>query len=203
MPKLDMKAYEAAEESKADGGDKRMEPGVYPCIITGVQTEWETRNGTKSAKNDQCVRLIVDVEEGEFAGEFQRDFYQGREWIHAVYMSWKPKALGLLKHTFASFDEANPGFDSMAAFESDKWTLFIGKKCLVSFNGNERTNDRGYTNVNVRADRLVKSTDKPRITVQLEGSDEKITWDEYRERKAAPKPSTVGGSAYDNDEVPF
>lgn len=207
MPKIDKTAYEAAAESSAGGGEsKRMEPGIYSCIITGVQTEWETTQGLQKAEDKQCVRVILDVAEGDFAGEFGRDFYEGRDWMHAIYMSWKPQALGLLKHTFAALDEANPGFDSMAAFEADKWTLFVGKKCLVAWNGRERTNDKGYTNVNVRPDRFVKSSDKPRVTVELENGGEKVTWAQYQDLKAAPKPSTGGSgvrTAYADEEIPF
>lgn len=205
MPKFDREAYNNAAESTSGGGDsKRMEPGVYTCIITGVETEWETSQGLQKSEDRQCVRVIVDVAEGEFAGEFGRDFYEGREWMHALYMSWKPQALGLLKHTFAALDEANPGFDSMKAFESDKWTLFIGKKCLVSWNGRERTNDKGYTNVNVRPDRFVTSTDNPKITVELESTGDKVTWAEYQDIKSAPKSSTGGTSvAYADETIPF
>lgn len=203
MPKLDDN-FNNAQESTA-GEFKRMEPGVYECIITGIDTEWETRNGLQKSAERQCVRVQVDVAEGDFAGEFSRDFYEDKPYAHSLFMSWSERALGMLKHTFKAIDEANHGFDSRAAFEADKWTLFIGKKCLVAWNGQERTNDRGYTNVNVRPDRFVTADDKPRITVETEDG-RKVKWADYqaaqKDANPAPQSSTSGG-AYNEDEIPF
>lgn len=207
MPKINSDLFDSAQESTASDGFKRMEPGVYECIITGIDTEWTTRAGLQRAEDRQCVRVQLDVAEGEHAGEFSRDFYADKPWMRSIFMSWSDKALGMLKHTLKGLDEANPGFDSRAAFEADKWTLFIGKKCRVLWNGQERTNDRGFTNVNVRPDRFLTSDDAPRPKVELERGG-KIDWADYADVKGfgGSESSTSGGgsSAYaDDDSIPF
>lgn len=202
MPKLDKTEWEAASESGA-GEIKRMTPGIYDCIITGVQTEWETASGIQKSEDRQCVRLLLDVADGEFAGEFSSEFYKDKPYMHCLYMSWSPRALGMLKHTFHGLDEANPGFDAMAAFEADQWTMFIGKKCRVAWNGTERTNDKGYTNVNARPDRILTIDDNPKIKVELE-SGGKCDWEDYVEKDAAPTQSTAPTAApYSTDDIPF
>ena len=203
MPKLDQTEWEAANESSA-GEFKVMEPGIYPCVITGVQTEWDTQSGHVTSDEKQCVRVLLDVAEGEFKGEFSRPFYADKQYAHVVYMSWKPTALGMLKHTFKALDEPNPGFDSKAAFEADKWTMFVGKRCLVQFDGIERTNDRGYVNVNVRPERILTADDNPKIKVKLENGT-KVDWADYEavNDATAPRKSTTTAAAYDDSDVPF
>lgn len=204
MPKLG-KLFDDAQESTAGGGEefKRMEPGIYDCIITGIDTEWETRAGLQKSDERQCVRVKLDVAEGEFAGEYSRDFYIDKPWMHSLFMSWSERAMGMLKHTLKTLDEANPGFDSRAAFEADKWTLFIGKRCRVIWNGTERTNTRGYVNVNVRPERIICADENPKPKVELERGG-KVDWADYAAEQAAhaaaPQSST---SAYSSDEIPF
>lgn len=202
MPKLNDN-FEQAQESTAGGDFKRMEPGVYDCIITGIDTEWETRAGLQKADERQCVRVKLDVAEGEFAGEYSRDFYLDKPWMRSLFMSWSERALGMLKHTFKALDEANPGFDSRAAFEADNWTLFIGKRCRVLWNGSERTNTRGYVNVNVRPERIVCADESPEPKVELERGGT-VKWADYQHvegQQAAPATSTAT-AAY-TDDVPF
>lgn len=201
MPKLDNTEWEAASESSA-GDFKAMEPGIYMCEIKGIQTEWDTKAGHATSDERQCVRVLLDVAEGEFAGELSRPFFADKDYARVIYMSWKPTAMGMLKHTFRGIDEANPGFDSKAAFEADKWTMFVGKKCLVQFNGVEYTNDRGYTNVSARPDRILTADDKPTIKVKLE-NDSIVNWDDYKAvDDPAPRESTAA-SAYDDSDIPF
>ena len=205
MPKLDPTEWEAANESSAGGDFKAMTPGVYMCEIKGVQTEWDTKDGHATSDERQCVRVLLDVAEGEFAGEFSRPFYADKQYAHVVYMSWKPSAYGMLKHTFHALEEANPGFDPEAAFTADQWMLFIGKKCLASFNGTEYTSNRGDVRVRVRPDRIITSDDEPKITVELENGT-KVDWDDYASANgnAAPAKSTAtSAAAYDDSDVPF
>lgn len=205
MPKLDPTEWEAANESTAGGDFKAMTPGVYMCEIKGVQTEWDTRDGHATSDEKQCVRVLLDVAEGEFKGELSRPFFADKEYARLVYMSWKPSAYGMLKHTFHALDEANPGFDSEAAFTADKWTMFVGKRCLVQFNGREYTNDRGYTNVSARPDRILTADDNPKIKVELENGT-KVDWADYEAVNDAPAPqrsTAATAAAYDDSDVPF
>ena len=202
MPKLN-ETFDNAQESTAGGGEfKRMEPGIYECIIVGIDTEWETRAGLQKADERQCVRVRLDVAEGEFAGEFSRDFYLDKPWMRSIFMSWSERALGMLKHTLKALDEANPGFDSRAAFEADQWMLFIGKKCRVLWNGTERTSDRGYTNVNVRPDRIVTADENPEPKVELERGGT-VKWSDYQQVQGQQPAAQAAGAAYDDSSIPF
>ena len=200
MPKLD-EAYEKAAES-GTGGFKAMEPGRYMCRITEVQTEWTKADGTvQRAEERKCVRLLLDVAEGEHEGEFSREFYDGKEWARCVYLSWSDNALGMLKHSFKALDEANPGFDSRAAFEADQWGMFKLRKVLVGFNGSERTNTRGYVNVNARPDRMLCQDDRwePKVELERGGT---VDWADYADVRDQPQ-RVANASAYDDSGVPF
>lgn len=129
MPKIDKNQYEAAE-AMGGGEYKRMEAGGYVCTIQAVRTRGTDYNGNEVdyVSDKSYVKLIWDVAEGEFAGKFSDDYWAGedKDYAHQFYLSWKN--LGALKNAIQCLDESNPGFDSMAAFESDKWALFIGKQ---------------------------------------------------------------------------
>lgn len=194
MPKLEN--FDQVQEST--GGDfKAMEPGVYLCKITSIDTEWETSRGLQKAEDRECVRMLLDVAEGEHAGEFSRDFHADKPYTHAMYMSWTEKARGLLKHTFSAIDEANPGFDSKAAFEADKWELFVGRRLLVVWQGEEYTANNGMLRIRVRPDRAVTTADNPAIKVEQQDGT-KVSWSEYRQQP--PSESPTAGTY---DDVPF
>lgn len=199
MPKLGDN-FNNVQESTIGDGFKRMVPGVYMCRIQAVHTEWATLGGRQKAEDRECVQVLVDVDEGEFAGEYSRDFYVGKDWAHALYMSWKPTAQGILKHSFHALDEANPGFDSQAAFEADQWMQFIGRRVLVGWNGAERTNDRGYVNVNVRPSKMVCAGDAFKPMVELERGGE-VKWEDYA--RAEERDVQRAQAAYPSDDIPF
>ena len=206
MPKLN-ETFDNAQESTAGGGEfKRMDPGAYMCRIQAVRTEWSDSRGNRWTSDEkQYVKLILDIDEGEHAGEFSREYWDGedKDWGHTLYMSWTPRALGILKHTLKALDEANPGFDSRAAFEADQWMLFIGKKCRVLWNGQERTNDRGYVNVNVRPDRIVTADENPEPKVELERGGT-VKWSDYQQVEGQQSTAQAAtGAAYDDSSIPF
>lgn len=216
MPKLG-NDYESAAESTATDF-KAMEPGVYMCRIQAVRTEWTDSSGKKWRSGDggepasekSYVKLIIDVDEGEHAGRFSDEYWAGedKDYGHTLYMSWSPNALGMLKHTFSSLDEANPGFDAKAAFEADQWMMFVGKRLLVEWNGQEYESNTGDTRLRVRPNRALVAADKPRTKVELLDG-EKVDYSEWKDGGAnqgyhAQGSSTPsdGGSPYDAD-VPF
>ena len=142
MPKINMQEYEAAEAMS--GERARMGAGGYVVIIQAVRTEGTDGMGRRidyvNAK--EYVKLIYDVAEGDFAGKFSDEYWSGtdKDYGHQIFMSWKN--MGALKNTINCLDESNPGFDAMAAFEADKWELFIGKKLGIVVGEEEyRAND--------------------------------------------------------------
>lgn len=178
MPKLN-EEFAAAPESSA-GEYKNLQPGVYMCRIQAVRTEGETSQGAWTSEEKQYVKLVLDIAEGEFAEYFSDEYWEGegKDWGHSMYMSWKSTAYGMLKHTFASINEANAGFDAQAAFEADKWEMFVDKFILVQWNGEEYEANNGDIRLRVRPDRAVTDSDNVRVKVtKLDGT--KVDADEY------------------------
>ena len=200
MPKLDN--FDQVQESTA-GDFTQFDPGVYMCSIQAVRTEWTDSQGKEwTADDKQYVKLILDIAEGENAGRFSDDYWAGddKDWGHTLFMSWKDTALGMLKHTFSALDEANKGFDAQAAFEADKWELFIGKKLLVVWRGEEYTGNNGMTKVRVRPDRAVTTDDNPKVTVELQDGS-KCAWEEYKAKPAEVSTTVANDGVY--TDVPF
>ena len=137
MPKIDRNEYEAAEVSS--GGDfQRMGAGGYVCRIQAVRTHGiDYGNVVDYVKDKQYVKLIFDVDEGELAGKFSDDYWASpdKDWGHQFYLSWKN--MQSLKRIMVCLEESNPGFDALAAFEADRWELFIGKLIGLVFGEEE------------------------------------------------------------------
>lgn len=183
MPKIDMNAYANASSGTSF---KSMDPGVYACKVVRVNTTFDDFGETKSAERDKMAQFVVDVVDGEFADEFSRDFYNGKDYIHAVKVGWENDTIWQLKQLFTVLESENPGFDPMAAFKADRWRAFEGKRLHVLFNGYERTNDKGYTNVNVRASKPCAEGGKAVPKVKRE-SGEWVDWEVYQVEKTAAR----------------
>lgn len=199
MPKIDKNAYEAAE-AMGGGEFQRMTAGGYVCRIQAVRTEGHDYGRTIDyVKEKQYVKLIWDVAEGDFAGKFSDDYWAGEEkdWGHQFFMSWKN--LGALKNTIQCLEESNPGFDAMAAFEADKWELFIGKQMGLVFGEEEYRANDGSVKTRFTFPRIKSVQDirdgkfKVPPLKKLEGADE-------------PSPSTGasgGGEGVYDEDIPF
>lgn len=114
MPRI---KWDDIEESS--GGEyEKVEPGAYVVAIQSVVHKPER----------EYVEVLYDIVEGKFAGKYSEDFWADKPYAHHVFLSYKPKALGMLKGRLRMITESNPGFDAMAAFDADQWGLFIGKR---------------------------------------------------------------------------
>lgn len=126
MPKVfSREEYETAKSTAGDGEYRRMPAGGYVCAIQAVRSKGI---GVDYVRDKQYVKLIWDVVDGEFAGKFSEDYWAGedKDYGHQCYLSWKnPKAA---ERALVCIEESNPGFDAFAAFDADKWELFVGKK---------------------------------------------------------------------------
>lgn len=127
MPKIDMNAYDEAQETSFD--NRRLTAGGYVAKIIAVRDTWKDAYGkTCTAEEKEYVKLIFDIDEGELAGIFSDDFWStpDKDWGHWICLSWKN--LSMLKSSVRALEESNHGFDVMAAINSDDWGKFIGKK---------------------------------------------------------------------------
>lgn len=112
--------WASIEASNGGGGFDRLEPGAYVGVITAM-TDEEVK---------QYVRLLFDVAEGPHKGFFSDDFYKDKPWAHQMILSYRDKALPMLKGRMETVNGCNPGFDAMAAFDANL-SLFVGKRVGV------------------------------------------------------------------------
>lgn len=160
MPKIDSKKYDAAEVTEG-GSFAKMTAGGYVVRIQAVRTK--DASGFDYVVGKQYVKLIYDVDEGEFAGKFSDPYWEGEkmDWGHQIYWSWKNVnddewAMERFKRQIHCFDESNPGFDAKAAFEADKWQLFIGKRIGIvlgeeEYIGNDGSVKTRFTFPNIKS----------------------------------------------------
>lgn len=151
MPKIDRAEYNQAE-AKQGGGNSfaQMEPGVYELYIQAIRTEWDTKNGHTDGIAKQCVKVVYDVASGQFEKNFTDAYFvdwEGKpnpelDYRHSCFLSWKN--LPYLKGRLQALDAANPGFDALAAFEADRWDMFVGKRFWAVLDGEVSLNDNGY-----------------------------------------------------------
>lgn len=165
MPKIDRNEYNSAQESQG-GGFKQLVPGAYVVRIQAVRTEWydNWNKVDKRADQERMVWFVFDIAEGEFAGEFSRDFYMrdgrldpNKDFMHQAAYGWYN--LGKLKLFDRVLRESNPGFDPEAAFDADRWELYVGKCFGVVLNGTVTTNDNGYDQWRLRAGDIISVQD--------------------------------------------
>lgn len=171
-------------------GFKQLEPGAYVVRVQAVRTEWTERDYQSgldrdcSTRNDAAVMLVFDIADGEFAGEYSKEYFCNadgtpkpeQDWRHQFKLYWgdlnNQKDAERTRYMLDCFSASNPGFDALAAFEADKWPLFVGKLFGVVLNGTVRTNERGYDQWNLRTSTKPYTVDdirngnhaEPRIT---------------------------------------
>lgn len=161
MPKnFDMNAYNEATPSTGGGDYQRMPAGGYVVRIQAVRTKGKDSYGrdVDYPEDKQYVKLIYDIDEGDFAGKYSDEYWSGedKDYGHQIYLSWKN--MGAFKGSIQAIEESNPGFDAMAAFTADQWTLFIGKRVGIVLGEEEYMGNDGSVKTRFTFPRL-KSVD--------------------------------------------
>ena len=198
-------------------GFKQMEPGAYVVRVQAVRTEWTERDYQSgldrdcSTANDAAVMLVFDIADGEFAGEYSKEYFCNadgtpkpeQDWRHQFKLYWgdlnNQKDAERTRYMLDCFTASNPGFDALAAFEADKWPLFVGKLFGVVLNGTVRTNERGYDQWNLRTSTKPYTVDDIRNGNHAEP---RIT---DKRTQVAAQPSTTAAAAEPSvyADVPF
>ena len=197
MPKINMKEYEAA--TALNGEFERMPAGGYICAIQAVRTSGKGYGKRIDYIEDkQYVKLIWDIVEGDYAGRYSDEYWQGEEkdYGHQFFMSWKN--YGAFKNVIQCLEESNPGFDAMAAFEADNWDLFIGKRIGFVIGDEEYRANDGSIKLRYTLPRCKSVQDiqagKYRVPKlkKLEDDAEQVT-----------APTNDSGEAVTDDDLPF
>ena len=223
--------YNQVESNFSEGGFKQVIPGAYIVTIQAVRTSWTERNydtGLDDAYqtiytdaqgqqhgNEPGVMFVFDIAEGEFAGEYSRDFYMNgiepnpeKDFIHRWKFHWgdlaNEKDAARAKYVLEQLSASNPGFDALAAFNADAWPLFVGKKFGAVLNGTVRTNDKGYDQWNLRTSAKIYSVQD---IINGDHAEPRIT-DKRTQVGAAVSSTTSGGQqaqppADIYDDLPF
>ena len=151
MPNINMADYNKAEAKVgSSGGIEQMEPGIYELCIQAVRLEWDTKNGHTDGLSKQCVRIVYDVASGPFAQKYSEAYFldwsgqplEDKDFMHSCFLSWKN--LEYFKGRIEALNAANPGFDALAAFNADRWEMFVGKRFWAVVDGTVTLNDNGY-----------------------------------------------------------
>ena len=150
MPKIDRASYNSAEARTGSNSIEQMEPGIYELEIQAIRTEWDTRNGHTDGISKHCVRVVYDVASGPFAQKYSDAYFidfggkplEDKDFMHSCFLSWKN--LEYFKGRIEALNANNAGFDALAAFEADRWDMFIGKKFWAIVDGTVTLNDNGY-----------------------------------------------------------
>lgn len=105
VKKLDLSNVTA---SNGDGGFTPLPEGAYVVQIVAV-TDVEDR---------EYLEVTFDVAEGEYAGYYSDEWGVAHPYAHQIKVSYKEKALGMLKGWLDALTASNPGFDAEACFNA-------------------------------------------------------------------------------------
>lgn len=114
--------WESVNASHDNGGFTRLPAGPYVARIVGMQDNDER----------EYVECIFDIAEGEHAGYYSDDWGKNHPYAHHLFLSYKDKALGMLKGRLEAIQASNPGFDPFAAWDAGRLDMFTNR--LVGIN---------------------------------------------------------------------
>lgn len=150
MPRIDRGEYAQTEAKMGGASFDQMEPGLYELYIQAIRLEWDTKEGHTDGLSNKCIRIVWDVASGPFERRFTEAYFvdwdgkplEDKDFMHSLFLSWKK--LEYFKHNMNVLAACNDGFDPLAAFEADRWDMFIGKRFFAVVNGEVDLNDNGY-----------------------------------------------------------
>lgn len=105
VKKLDLRNVTA---SSGDGGFTPLPEGAYVVQITAIVDNEER----------EYLEVTFDVAEGEYAGYYSDEWGVAHPYAHQIKVSYKDKALGMLKGWLDALTASNPGFDAEACFNA-------------------------------------------------------------------------------------
>lgn len=120
VKKLDLSNVKA---SGGDGGFTPLPEGAYVVEIVAVVDNEER----------EYMEVTFDVAEGEYAGYYSDEWGVAHPYAHQIKVSYKEKALGMLKGWLEALTASNPGFDAEAVLYASADTpallgMFQGRK---------------------------------------------------------------------------
>lgn len=135
-------------QSSGTGDYERLEAGSYVGFIVSMEDN----------ASGEYVNMLVDIFEGPRKGYFSDAFYANKPWAHRIVLSYKDKALGMLKGRLETIAACNPGFDPFAAWDAGRLDMFAGRKVGLVFRSEEYwdKNAEEFKVGSPRPDRIIK-----------------------------------------------
>lgn len=153
-------------QASTDGAFEKLPAGPYVVSIVSME-DYPMR---------EYVELVYDIAEGEHRGYYSDDWGKSHPYAHHIFLSYKDRALGMLKGRLEAIQKSNPGFDPFAAWDAGNLALFNGKLLGVNLQEEEYKRNDGdiATRLNVcqvvPADKVRAGEVKARDVKRLEGA---------------------------------
>lgn len=124
--------------ASSDSGFTQLPAGPYVARLVSLEDN----------EQKEYVEVVFDIAEGEHAGYYSDDWGQSHPYAHHFFMSYKDKALGMLKGRLQAIADSNPGFDPEAAWNAGRLDMFTNR--LVGINLQEEEYKRSDGEVGTR-----------------------------------------------------
>jgi hypothetical protein len=171
--------------ASSDGDFERLEPGPYVAKVVTMTDKPEK----------EYVELVYDIAEGPRAGFYSDDWGLQHPYAHHVFLSYKDKALGMLKGRLEAIQSSNPGFDPFAAWDAGRLDMFAGRVFGINLQEEEYERSDGETGTRLNVCQVVPAQDVRDGKVKTRS---KKTLDGKSHNAATPK-----AGAEDAEPVPF
>lgn len=135
-------------EEKAPGEYAQLKPGPYACTITKVE----------DVPDKEYLIVLLDIATGEQKGYFSDPFYDGKDFAHRLFLTYKADNLGMFKHNLHVITDCNPGFDAEAAIAAGSEQMLVGKAVGCVFRAEEYYDKKtdAFKLGSPRPDRLIR-----------------------------------------------
>lgn len=169
--------------ASADGDFQRLPAGPYVVRIISMQ----------DVPDREYVELVYDIAEGEHAGYYSDDWGIAHPYAHHIFLSYKDRALGMLKGRLEAIQDSNPGFDPFAAWDAGRFDMFANRVLGVNLREEEYRKGDGSIAVLGNGERAT------RLSVCQVVSAKKVRDGEV---KAKPRKTIEGGTAQAAQSAP-
>lgn len=170
-------------QSSSEGGFEPLPAGGYVAKIIDM----------KDNENREYVEVVFDIAEGPKAGYYSDDFGKEHPYTHHFFLSYRDKALGMLKGRLEAIQRSNPGFDPFAAWDAGRLDMFVNRLVGINLQEEEYENRDGDIRTRLNVCQVIDAQ-----TVR----DGKV---KVRQKKelAGKTPTSVAAAPADDFEIPF
>jgi len=129
----------------SDGGFTQLPAGPYVARLTALEDK----------EGKEYVEVVFDIAEGEHAGYYSDEWGKSHPYAHHFFMSYKDKALGMLKGRLDAIAKSNPGFDPEAAWNAGRLDMFVNRIVGINLQEEEYRRNDGETGVRLNVCQVV------------------------------------------------